>query len=98
DTLTDVNKLYGIATAATQNMTLSESLSGFDTMVSLALILKDMDMKKISFVTYPGSTGSVEHPGKVIPNPVAARELFDLIKADQPVIPVKDNTGSGTVS
>lgn len=98
DTLTDINKLYGIATAATQNMTLSASLGGFDTMVSLALTLKDLDMSKISFVTYPGSTGSAEFPGKVIPNQFLAKELFDMIKADKPVIPVADNTGAGTVS
>ncbi|MGB3414973.1 MAG: LCP family protein [Microbacteriaceae bacterium] len=98
DTLTDLNKLYGLATAATQNMTLSASLGGFDTMVSLALTLKELDMSKISFVTYPGSTGSVEHPGKVIPNKFLANELFQMIKADKAIIPVADNTGQGTVS
>lgn len=97
DTLTDINKLYSLATAATKNITLSESMSGLDTMVSLALVLKDLDMDKISFVTYPGSTGSKQYPGKVVPNRQLGDELFAMIKNGETIIPVKDNTGVGTI-
>jgi LCP family protein required for cell wall assembly len=96
DTLTDMNKLYSIATVATQNLTLSRSLGGLDAMISLALIARDLDLSKVSFVTYPGSTGSLEHPGKVIPIKSQADDLFAKIKADVPIIPQSGNTGSGT--
>ncbi|TXN27687.1 LytR family transcriptional regulator, partial [Lacisediminihabitans profunda] len=39
-TLTDFTKLFGLATAASKNMTLSKNLSNLNTMVSIALVLK----------------------------------------------------------
>lgn len=96
DTLTDINKLYSLANVAAQSTTVSDSLTGLDTMVSLALVLKDLDMSKISFITYPGTTGSKEHPGKVIPNRALGDELFELIREGKPVVPQDNNTGVGT--
>jgi len=86
DTLTDLGKLYGIAKAATQNITLSENFSRLDTLVSIALVLKKIPLQNIVFVQYPGNTGGTGvYAGKVQPIKSLANELFTAIKADQPI-------------
>jgi LCP family protein required for cell wall assembly len=99
ETLGDFGKLYGIARAASGNMVLSQSLASPDTLVSIALALKDIDLDKVTFVAYPGSTGgSGEYSGKVEPLYDDANVLFSAIAADQPVITADPaNTGVGAV-
>jgi LCP family protein required for cell wall assembly len=96
DTLTDVTKLYGLAKAAVSNMQISSSLSSPDTMVSIALALKDIPLDKIGFYAYPGATGgSGIYAGKVQPLTDDAETMFAAIRADQPVTTVAGNTGLG---
>lgn len=86
DTLTDVTKLYGIAKAATANVTLSENFSRLDTLVSIALVLKKIPLQNIVFVQYPGTTGGTGvYAGKVQPSRALAATLLDAIKADKPI-------------
>ena len=86
DTLTDFGKLYGIAQAATQNMSLSEGFARPDTLVSIALVLKDIPLENIALVQYPSRTGGTGiYLGKVQPIPSVATALFDAIKADLPI-------------
>lgn len=86
DTLTDFGKLYGIAQAATQNMTLSENFARLDTLVSVALVLKDIPLENIAMVQYPSRTGGTGiYLGKVQPIPSTASALFEAIKADVPI-------------
>jgi len=86
DTLTDFSKLYGIAQAATQNITLSENFAHPDTLVSIALVLKDIPLENIVMVQYPSKTGGTGiFAGKVQPITSVAKALFDAIKADQPI-------------
>ena len=83
DTLTNFTKLYGIATAASQNMTLSNSLKNVNTTASLALVLKGIPLNRITFVQYPGTTGvGGVCAGKVAPLTSVATALFAKIKAD----------------
>ncbi|NQX34576.1 LCP family protein [Herbiconiux sp. VKM Ac-2851] len=84
-TLTDFGKLYGLAKAAASNMTLSDRLASPDTMVSIALALKDMDLSKVTFVAYPNFAADWVPEGKVAPDSEAADILFAAILADQPV-------------
>ena len=85
-TLTDFSKLYGIAQAATQNITLSENFQHLDTLVSVALVLKSIPLDNIVFVQYPSRTGvGGIYQGKVAPIASQATALFDAIKADKPV-------------
>ena len=85
DTLNDWTKVYGLAQAATQNMTLSEGLGNVDTLVSIALALKDIPLEKVTFVQYPGSTsGSGVYAGKVQPIESLANRLMEKIRADEP--------------
>jgi LCP family protein required for cell wall assembly len=96
DTLTDVTKLYGLAKAATGNMQISTSLSSPDTMVSIALALKDIPLEDIGFYAYPGTTGgSGVYSGKVEPLADDADAMFAAIRADEPIVAEAGNTGLG---
>ena len=99
ETLSDFGKLYGLARAASGNMVLSQSLASPDTLVSIALALRGIDLDRVTFVAYPGSTGgSGEYAGKVQPLYDDAAVLFAAIAADQPVTTADPaNTGVGAV-
>jgi LCP family protein required for cell wall assembly len=86
DTLTNFVKLYGIATAATKNITLSENFANPDVLVSIALVLKNIPLQNIVMVQYPSKTGGTGiFAGKVQPVTSVANALFAAIKADQPI-------------
>ena len=78
DTLSDPIKLYSIAKAAVDNMELSTSLKSMDTMVSIAMALKDIPLDKVVFVQYP--INYVD--GGVEPDETAAADLIAAINAD----------------
>jgi LCP family protein required for cell wall assembly len=83
ETLSDPFKVYGIAQAATSNMELSRNFANTDTLVSIALALKDIPLENVTFVQYPGTTGvGGIYLGKVAPVQSRADELFALIKSD----------------
>jgi LCP family protein required for cell wall assembly len=94
-TLSDPTKLYGLASAASQNIIPSTSLKGLDSMVSLALTLKDVDLSKVVFVQYPVAAYT-EDPNKVQPVYSLADELFNRILTDQPFTLPADSTVTGS--
>ncbi len=94
-TLSDPTKVYGLAHAAAANIIPSQSLSGLDSMVSLALTLKDIDLSKVVFVQYPVAA-YVEDPNKVQPVQSLAEELFARVLADQPFSLPADSTVTGS--
>jgi LCP family protein required for cell wall assembly len=97
DTLSDFTKLFKIGTAATQNMQLSSNLKNIDTMFSIAQALKDIPLKNVTFVQYPGVTGQGGvYTGKVAPVKSVADQLFAKIRADKPfrLAQAGDNRGS----
>lgn len=86
DTLTDFGKLYGIAQAATKNISLSSNFANLDTLVSVALVMKDIPLENVVFVRYPSTTGGTGmYQGKVQPIQSVADALFAAIKADKPI-------------
>ena len=93
ETLSNPVKLYGIAAAATQNLTFSNSLNNVDTMVAIAGALKDIPLDEVVFVRYPGNADG----GGVVPDEDAAAELFAAIAADQPIV-ITGGTGGGTTT
>ena len=95
NTLTDFTKLYGLAQAAASNIQLSKSLSSLDSMVSLALTLKDVDLNNMVFVQYPVGTDA-DGPNKVVPVQDLADALFTRISTDQPFTLPTDATGTGS--
>jgi hypothetical protein len=85
ETLSDPAKLIGLANVAASSMELSSRLASVDSMVSIALALKDIPLENVKFVTYPSATGGEGvYEGKVQPRVELATQLFDLIRADQP--------------
>ena len=97
--LEDFGKLYNIATVASQNLTVSNSLKNINTMVSMAQVLKNLPLDRVLFVQYPGVTGQPGvYSGKVAPVKAAANALFAKIHADEPFTLQAGNTGVGSVS
>jgi LCP family protein required for cell wall assembly len=98
ETLSNVPRLYSIASAATQNMTLSSNLKSLDTLVAVAQSLQNIPLERIVFVQYPGTTGvGGIYEGKVAPIVAQAEELFGFIEADEPFA-LADTTNIGSVA
>jgi LCP family protein required for cell wall assembly len=95
--LLDPAKVYGLAQVAATSMTLSSSLSSIDTMVAIALVLKDIPRENITFVQYPGTTGvGGVYLHKVAPLTAIADKLFTALKKDTPFQLDGDATGVGS--
>ena len=85
--LTNPLTLYSMAKVMVSNMTLSTSMGNPDTLVSMAMALKNIDLKNIVFVQYPGTLGGTGvYAGKVKPDEAAAATLFDALNKDLPVV------------
>lgn len=87
-TLTDITKLYGLAEAAADSMTLSTSLANVDTMVSIAKALAPIDLNKVVFVQFPTT---ISGDGVVV-NTESATALLDAVKSDK-TIKLHKNSG-----
>jgi LCP family protein required for cell wall assembly len=92
--LTNPITLYKLASAATQNMTLSNSLNHVDTMVSIAAALKDVSLSSMVFAQYPTGSTTVNGVGGLLPRKADAQVLMSAIAADQPVVVA--GVGGGT--
>jgi LCP family protein required for cell wall assembly len=96
-TLTNPVALFSIAKAITSNMTLSTSLNNLDTLVAMALALRDIPLSSVTFVQFPGNTGGAGvYAGKVQPDMAAAALLFDAIRSGQQVA-LSGDSGRGSV-
>jgi LCP family protein required for cell wall assembly len=94
--LTNPLLLYKIGKSVVSHLTLSNSLASVDTVVSMAMAFKSIDLNNIVFVQYPGTTGGDGvYKGKVQPSEEAAAELFAALAKDQPV-KVTGGLGRGT--
>ncbi len=95
--LTDPTAVYGIASVATQAMSLSPSLASPDTMVSMALALRNIPTENITFVQYPATTGvGGVYSGKAAPVEYLADALFERIRNDESFLLADDATGNGS--
>lgn len=83
EVLTNPLTLYSLATAASQNMDLSTSLSRADTMISIAAALRDIPLDRVVFTQYPTSY-TPDYVG-VVPRVADAALLIDAIARDVPV-------------
>ncbi|WP_347123571.1 LCP family protein [Microbacterium sp. SY138] len=91
-TLTDPVKLYGIADAATRNMTLSTPLADLGTLASMAKVFSDLPLENIAFVSYPHLPAG----DRVVPDEQAAAVLMERVKAGETVNISADHTGRGS--
>lgn len=97
--LNDIGSLYNIATVASQNLVVSNSLKNVNTMISMAQVLKNLPLDRVIFVQYPSTTGQPGvYLGKVAPITSVANQLFAKIQSDEPFVLAAGNTGSGSVA
>ncbi|MBV2356124.1 LCP family protein [Streptomyces sp. J2-1] len=91
DTLTNPAKVLDLAEAATKALTVDQGIKSAGTLKDIALELKRVPPKNISFVTVPvldNPADGVVHK-TVIVNPNAAPAVFDAIKGDVSFTEVK---------
>lgn len=82
ETLTNPAKVFGLAKAGLQNMTLSSNMATVEFMQSVAKTVADIDLERINFVQYP----SAAHPyqaGRLTPDYASAETLIDLMMSGQ---------------
>lgn len=91
ETLTNPLKVYGLAKATVENVTLSSSLNSIPVLQAIAAALKDVDLERINFVQYP-TFGHPYQPGRLTPDKTSAVTLFDLVKAGQSISVVSTGT------
>jgi LCP family protein required for cell wall assembly len=88
-------ELYSLATAAAQNMQLSDTLGGLDTMVSVALALKSVPLENIVMIQYPSGT-SPAFPNRVVPIPSLDATVNNALVNDL-AVQLTGKTGRGAV-
>jgi len=98
DILNNPVALYSLAQAAARNMTLSKTLSDPAALMGVANALKDIPMKKITFLQLPSVYGlPAPLQGRVLPDYEKAQVLFDMMKNDEPfVLAEVKNPGIGS--
>jgi len=96
ETLTNPLTLLKLAKAAASNMILSTSLNHIDTMISIAMALKNIDLKDFVFVQYPTSNATVGTQSGVLPITSAAELLISAIANDEQIT-LSGGTGIGAV-
>jgi LCP family protein required for cell wall assembly len=92
-TLSNPVALYGLGKAAVSNMQLSTSLENVNTLVSIGLAVKDVDLASVVFVQYPTY---IDGDG-VYPSEEASATLNAALLADQPIA-LTGTTGGGSES
>lgn len=82
-TFADPFKVYRLAKAAVENITLSDTLIDISVMQSMAMVLKDLDLERINFAQFP-TTAHAYDPNRYSPDWYAAEELLELMISGQP--------------
>jgi LCP family protein required for cell wall assembly len=93
DTLGDPLKVYNLAVAATKNMQLSTQLASADTLVSIALTLKDIPLENIVFTQEP-TVADPANANRVIPDAAAAATMWGYVNDDVAFAVSGSNGGS----
>ncbi|MFE0704779.1 LCP family protein [Streptomyces sp. NPDC058872] len=90
ETLTDPTKLYSLANAATNALTVDSGIGSLTKLQALARELSSIDTKNIAFTTLPVIDNPAEKVrATVVPDPVRAPQLFAMIQSDTSLTEVK---------
>jgi LCP family protein required for cell wall assembly len=93
----NIEKLYGIASVASQTMVLSTTLNRLDVMVAMARALRGIPNENIIFLQYPVLDADPElYPGRVIPHPDLARVVAERLATDEPFALAEGSLGFGS--
>ena len=82
--LTDMTSLYAFATSALETLTVSTGLGGVDKLAGLANSAANIGMDNINFITMPVEQDAYD-ANRVVPIRSKANEVWDALRADQPV-------------
>lgn len=85
ETLSDPKKIYDIANAAADNMTLSKNLASISTLASLASSLKNIPLEDITFLQYPTAYYDTYGLSGLLPKKEAADVMIDAVFNDKSV-------------
>jgi len=96
NTLNDFTKLYALARATADNVKLSTSLANLNTLVAMALTLKDIELEEVNFIQYPTVYGNSGSQSGVFPNTSAANALMNAIKNEQKIV-LSGGTAPGNI-
>lgn len=96
ETLTNPLKVYNMAQAAIDNMTLSSNIADVGSLASLAYSIKDVNLNEITFLQYPTETGSVGNLEGLFPNEEDAQLMIDAVFSDES-IEITGGTAPGKV-
>lgn len=88
-------QLYSLASAATHNLQLSDSLARLDTMVSIALALKGIPLQNIVMIQYPVGSSAL-YPNRVVPVP-ATDAVVNKALVNDVAVSLTGTTGRGSV-
>ncbi|MFB6714482.1 LCP family protein [Streptomyces sp. NPDC056237] len=83
--LTDPGKLMGLAEAATDALTVDKGLDTVKKLYDLAEELKKAPTKRITMTTMPNVYGTGVYKERVLPKPVDADRLFQMVRDDIPL-------------
>ncbi|MFI9767264.1 LCP family protein [Streptomyces sp. NPDC052415] len=90
DTLTNPGKLLKLAEAATDALTVDKAIGGVNTLKDIALELKKVPTKNITFTTVPVKDNPAEVvKATVVVNEATAPQVFDMIRNDVSFTEVK---------
>lgn len=83
DTLANPVKVYGLAKAGFESMTLSSSMASVQFMQALAGTAVNIDLERVNFVQYPSGTHPYQE-GRLTPNRWAGDELISIVTSGEP--------------
>lgn len=95
NTLSDPLKVYTLAKAGLENMTLSSNMASVQFMQAVAGTVRNIDLENINFVQYPVTQHAVD-PNRVSPDYENAALLIDLIQEGKPFVVTETGTGVGS--
>jgi len=91
-TLTNPAKVYGIARAVVENMSLSTSMDSPAAIASIALTVKDIPADRFTFVQYPSVRRA---DGRVDPDTHAGKDLIGVVSSDSDFRLAPGSVGGG---
>ncbi len=83
ETLTNPAKVYSLAKAAVENMTLSSNMANIPFIKSIAATINELELEKVNFVQYP-SYSSMSYPGRLEPDTANGDILMQRVLSDKP--------------
>ncbi|MEV5618968.1 LCP family protein [Streptomyces bacillaris] len=90
DTLTNPTKLFKLADAATNALTVDQGIGSAKKLMTLAQEIGKVDTKNITFVTLPVIDNPAETvKATVVPHPTQAEQLFAMMRSDTSLTEVK---------